>query len=95
MARACRIGVSRTIIRKILMPLLTEMKPKKAKWGFKCPHAGNTILDIGVLVRETLGKPCGNGWWDDVTSNMGTIGYLIYFDDEALYELFKAANERT
>ena len=77
------------------MPLLTETKPRKAKYGFKCQYAGNTILDIGVLVRSTLGKPSGNGWWDEVTSNMGQIGYLIYFDDEALYELFKAANERT
>jgi hypothetical protein len=90
----CRIGVS-IIIRKNDMPLLAEAKPKKAKWGFKCPYAGNSILDIGVLVRETLGKPNGTDWWDEVTSNMGSVGYLIYFNDEALYELFKAANART
>lgn len=87
------------------MPLLTETKPKKAKWGFKCQYAGNSILDIGVLVRETLGKtpPCAtppyrgvdDPWWDEVTSNMGQIGYLIYFNDQVLYEQFKAANERT
>jgi hypothetical protein len=93
LAISCRIGTPRTI-RKPVMPLLTETKPRKAKYGFKCQYAGSTILDIGVLVRSTLGKG-GPGWWDEVTSNMGQIGYLIYFDDEALYEMFKAANART
>lgn len=87
------------------MPLLTTAKPKKAKFGMKATYAGSSILDIGVLIRETLGTPQppaippyrgdADPWWDEVTSNMGQIGYLIYFNDEALYNRLLNANEAT
>lgn len=86
------------------MPLLHETKPKKAKWGFAQKHAGNSILDIGVLIRSTLGTPppppaepykrgANDPWWEEVTSNMGTIGYLVYINDEPTYLRLKAAIE--
>ena len=86
------------------MQLLTVTNPKKAKYGFKCESA-NRLLDVGMLVRETLGtpppphNPQGYGsldpWWEVVDANMGQVKLLMYFNDEELYKRLLAANNLT
>ena len=86
------------------MPLLIETNPKKSKYGFKCTNR-NHLLDVGVLVRGTIGSPVApvvppfhgdsDLWWEEVIANMGTVKYLIYLNDEDLYKRLVAANALT
>lgn len=71
-----------------------ETKPRKAKYGFKIGVRLDTILEMGEFIKQVFGdKGQGDGWWAEAPNAYGHMSFLVYIDDDELYEKFKAVND--
>lgn len=78
------------------MAIFRETKPRKAKYGFKLDmHDYEAIfLQAPDLLKACFGNTsAGLEWWQEMPNSMGSVSLLIYINDEALYNKFKALND--
>jgi hypothetical protein len=89
-------------VRKKIMGLLREMKPKKAKFGFTAVIRTYNFIQVATLIHQILGKPelyqpssniqDERKWWFDLNHGAGTLSISLYINDESLYTLFRDKN---
>jgi hypothetical protein len=85
------------------MSLIVETKPRKAKFGFRynitiygtlMEKAKNAreMAQVCEMIHATLGEPDRENWWYETPNRNGSHDeLLVYINDIALYEKFKAA----
>ena len=78
---------------------LTEIKAKKAVYGWKTNNAA-TVLELGdMLIHATGTAPYNNDeltWWYETQVSNGTFTLVVYTNDDTIAEQIRSAlNDRS